>query len=247
MRNQSGLRINDSGIDMEIRKNNLMKNRLMEIFELLLDQYGPRFWWPAESPFEVCVGAILTQNTNWGNVEKAIINLKVEGILSPEALRDVSVEQLAEVIRPAGFFNVKSKRLKDFIAYLFARHDGSLDAMFAGDWRELRRELQAVRGIGPESCDSILLYAGHEPTFVVDAYTKRLFSRLGLIDENAPYEEVRTLFMAHLPADVELYNEYHALIVQHCKEFCRKKPLCDRCPINQVCEFYRKSLHPVPA
>jgi len=190
---------------------------------------------------EICVSV---SRLFWGNVEKAIINLKVEGIMSPEALRDVSVEQLAELIRPAGFFNVKSWRLKDFIAYLFTRYDGSLNAMFAGDWRELRRELLAVRGIGPETCDSILLYAGHKPSFVVDAYTKRLFSRLGLIDENAPYEVVRTLFMANLPADVELYNEYHALIVQHCKEFCRKKPLCYQCPLNQVCEFYRKNLHP---
>jgi endonuclease-3 related protein len=216
-----------------------MKNRLVEIFDLLLKQYGPRFWWPAESSFEVCVGAILTQNTNWGNVEKAIANLKTKGILSPVALRDVSMGQLAEVIRPAGFFNVKSRRLKDFMVYLFVRYDGNLDAMFSGDWRELRRELLAVHGVGPETCDSILLYAGHKPSFVVDAYTKRLFSRLGLIEENAPYEEVRALFMANLPADVELYNEYHALIVQHCKEFCRKKPLCDRCPLNFLCKFYR--------
>ena len=172
-------------------------------------------------------------------MEKAIANLKAEGILSPEALRDVSMGQLAEVIRPAGFFNVKSRRLKEFVAYLFARYDGSLDAMVAGDWRELRRELLDVPGIGPETCDSILLYAGHKPSFVVDAYTKRLFPRLGLIEENTPYEEVRTLFMANLPADVELYNEYHALIVQHCKEFCRKKPLCERCPLNFLCKFYR--------
>jgi endonuclease-3 related protein len=116
--------------------------------------------------------------------------------------------------------------------------------MFAGDWRSCA-ELHAVRGIGPETCDSILLYAGHKPSFVVDAYTKRLFSRLGLIDENSQYEEVRTLFMVNLPADVELYNEYHALIVQHCKEFCRKKPLCGHCPINQTCEFFRKSSLPV--
>jgi endonuclease III related protein len=223
-----------------------MRNRLMQIFDLLLDHYGPRFWWPAESPFEVCVGAILTQNTNWGNVEKAIINLKLAGILTPEALRNVSGEQLAEVIRPAGFFNVKSKRLKDFIGYLFARYDGSLEAMFAGNWLELRRELLTVCGIGPETGDSILLYAGHKPSFVVDAYTKRLFSRLGLIAENTPYEAVRSLFMENLAADVVLYNEYHALIVQHCKENCRKKPLCDRCPINRKCEYYRKSSQPAP-
>ncbi len=218
-----------------------MKNRLLELFDLLLNHYGPRYWWPAENPFEVCVGAILTQNTNWVNVEKAIINLKTEGLLSPEALRDVDAGRLAQVIRPAGFFNVKSRRLKDFIGFLFKYCNGNLDEMFAGDWRKLRAELLSVRGIGPETCDSILLYAGHKPSFVVDAYTKRLFSRLGLLRENEPYEEVRGRFMKHLPADVELYNEYHALIVQHCKDFCRKKPLCGKCPLRSLCGFYRET------
>jgi len=214
-----------------------MRNRLLEIFDALLDAYGPRFWWPAETPFEVCVGAILTQNTNWGNVEKAIANLKGAGILSPEGLREVAVERLAELIRPAGYFNVKSARLKDFIGWLFREHGGRLESMFAGDWRRLRDELLKVRGIGPETCDSILLYAGHQPSFVVDAYTKRLFSRLGLLAEDAAYEQVRSLFMGNLPPDTELYNEYHALIVEHCKERCRKKPLCPACPLVAVCPF----------
>ena len=212
-----------------------MQASLMQIFQALLDSYGPRHWWPAETPFEVCVGAILTQNTNWGNVEKAIANLKRANLLSPEGVRDVPAPELAEIIRPAGYYNVKSLRLKDFVSYLWQRYDGSLDRIFAGDWRELREELLGVRGIGRETCDSILLYAGEKPTFVVDAYTKRLLSALGLISEKAGYEEMRGLFMANLPADVKLFNEYHALIVQHCKEHCRKKPSCPGCGLHVSC------------
>ncbi len=212
-----------------------LANRLLGIFNRLLMRYGPRDWWPAETPFEVCVGAILTQNTNWGNVEKAITNLKREGLLTPEALRDVPVKRLAEVIRPAGFFNVKSRRLRDFVGYLFAKYGGSLDRMFNGDWRLLREELLRVPGIGPETCDSILLYAGGKPSFVIDAYTIRLFSRLGIVSEKAEYETVRTLFMDNLPPDAELFNEYHALIVQHGKEHCRKRPGCAGCELHILC------------
>jgi endonuclease III related protein len=206
----------------------------MEIFEALLRHYGPLHWWPADTPFEVCVGAILTQNTNWTNVEKAIANLRREGLLSAEALWDLDRERLAELIKPSGFFNVKSDRLKDFVGWLLERH-GSLDAMFNGEWPDLREELLAVRGIGRETCDSILLYAGEKPSFVVDAYTKRLFSRLGLIRETDSYEEVRSMFMELLPPDRALYNEYHALIVEHCKRHCRKKPLCEGCPLKGLC------------
>ena len=213
---------------------------LLEVFDTLLAAYGPRFWWPAETPFEVCVGAILTQNTNWGNVEKAIANLKRAGLLSPEGLRDIPTEQLAELIRPAGYFNVKSARLKDFIGWLFSEQRGGLADIFSGDWRDLRQELLKVRGVGPETCDSILLYAGHKPSFVVDSYTKRLFSRLGLISATASYDEVRNLFLENLPADVELFNEYHALIVEHCKERCRTRPLCGECFLRVRCEYGRK-------
>ncbi|RQW83494.1 MAG: endonuclease III domain-containing protein [Geobacter sp.] len=223
-----------------------MKNLLLEIFDILLAAYGPRSWWPAETPFEVCAGAILTQNTNWGNVEKAIANLKREGLLSPAELRDVPLARLAELIRPAGYFNVKSARLKDFIAWLFEIHGGSLEEMFSGDWRELRQELLQVRGIGPETCDSIILYAGHKPSFVVDAYTKRLFFRLGFISATASYDEVRDLFMQNLPAAVELFNEYHALIVEHCKERCRTRPLCGECLLRVRCEFYLKGSSVTP-
>lgn len=207
------------------------RTRLMEVFDALFKRYGALHWWPADTPFEVCVGAILTQNTNWLNVEKAIHNLKREGRLSLEALWEIDRERLAELIRPSGFFNVKSARLKDFIGWVLERH-GTLDAMFAGDWQELREELLAVRGIGRETCDSILLYAGGKPSFVVDAYTKRLCSRLGLVGEEAGYEELRALFMNALPQDSALFNEYHALIVEHCKRHCRKKPLCDGCPLK---------------
>ena len=215
-------------------KLNEVSARLVEIYDLLLARYGHRHWWPAETPFEVCVGAILTQNTNWGNVEKAIANLRRDGLLSPEALRDVPIAVLAESIRPSGFFNVKSVRLKAFVAYLFERYGGSLERMFAGEWGELREELLMVPGIGRETCDSILLYAGEKSSFVVDAYTKRLFSALGLVSEKADYETVRSLFMDNLPADHRLYNEYHALIVQHGKEHCRKRPHCTGCPLH-VC------------
>lgn len=212
-----------------------MTDRTTRIFSRLLDHYGARHWWPAETPFEVCVGAILTQNTNWGNVEKAIANLKREGLLCPGRLLAVSTELLAEVIRPAGYYNIKSLRLKDFVGWLFERFAGRLERMFDGSWENLRKELLKVRGIGPETCDSILLYAGNKPTFVVDAYTARLFTRLGLLHGTPGYEEIRGLFMTALAADPQLYNEYHALIVHHCKDHCRKKPICRGCPLIDIC------------
>lgn len=214
---------------------NKMAERLVDIFERLLAHYGPLSWWPAETPFEVCVGAILTQNTAWSNVERAIAALKTAGCLTPAGMRDIERGQLAALIRPAGYFNVKSRRLKEFMAWLFARYNGSLERMFSGDWRLLRDELLAVHGIGPETCDSILLYAGGKPTFVVDAYTRRLFHRLGVLNEQAGYEETRTLFMENLPPDAALFNEYHALIVEHCKQCCRKRPLCGGCPLAASC------------
>jgi len=211
------------------------EQRLRDIYNRLFDRYGPLNWWPAETPFEVCVGAILTQNTAWTNVERAIIALKTAGILSPQGLRDCEPQQLAELIRPAGYFNVKSRRLKEFVAWLHDRYGGSLERMFTDDWRELRKELLAVRGIGPETCDSILLYAGQKPTFVVDAYTRRLFHRLGLLPEGAGYDETRSLFMDNLPQDVFLFNEYHALIVEQCKRFCRARQRCYGCPLGDRC------------
>ena len=214
---------------------------LRDIFDRLFDCFGPLSWWPAETPFEVCVGAILTQNTAWSNVEKAICALRQASCLTPAAMQAVDPRQLAQLIRPAGYFNVKSVRLQGFVAWLFLHHEGSLERMFAGDWRTLRAELLQVRGIGPETADSILLYAGGKPTFVVDAYTRRLFHRLGLLPEVAGYDETRALFLAHLPADAQLFNEYHALIVEQCKQFCRKKPLCKGCPLFDACLFVRSA------
>jgi endonuclease-3 related protein len=208
---------------------------LAEIFRRLFDRFGPLDWWPAETPFEVCVGAILTQNTAWTNVEKAIRALKQEGLMSADTLRECYPEKLARLIRPAGYFNVKTRRLKDFTAWLSLNHQGSLERMFAGNWRELREDLLRVRGIGPETADSILLYAGNKPTFVVDAYTRRLFRRLGLLPEAAGYDETRALFMNGLPEDVRLFNEYHAQIVEQCKRFCRAKALCSGCPLFDSC------------
>jgi endonuclease III related protein len=210
----------------------LMREKILDIYDLLFARYGRRNWWPAETPFEVCVGAILTQNTNWGNVEKAIGNLKREGLLTPGALRDIPVVNLAELIRPAGYFNVKSERLKGFVDWLFTGYAGSTEKMACVDWLKLREELLKVRGIGPETADSILLYACGKPSFVVDAYTRRLFEVLGLLDGKESYEEVRALFMDNLPPDVHLFNEFHALIVQHAKDHCRKKPVCHGCPLH---------------
>jgi len=214
-----------------------MGKSLQGVFTLMFNRFGPLSWWPAETPFEVCVGAILTQNTAWTNVEKAIAALKSAGAISPEIIRDIDPEELARLIRPAGYFNLKSRRLKDFIAWLYLRYDGSLEQMFSDAWESLRSELLQVRGIGPETADSILLYAGNKPSFVVDAYTRRLFHRLGFLPEDAGYDETRTLFMDGLPTDVQLFNEYHAQIVEQCKQFCRKKPLCNGCPLSAICRF----------
>ncbi len=213
------------------------QSKLFDIFQLMSAYYGPLNWWPAETAYEVCIGAILTQNTAWINVEKAISALKSAEMLTQERLIQIEQNELAGLIRPSGFFNIKSVRIKSFVQWLDKRFDGSLEKMFAGDWLELRSELLKVKGVGPETCDAILLYAGHKPSFVVDSYTKRLFHRLGLLDGKECYEEIRIIFMNSLPADVQVYNEYHAVIVEHCKRFCRKKPACSDCPLKSVCGF----------
>lgn len=220
------------------------RDALLAVFARLAARFGPLGWWPAETAFEVCVGAILTQNTAWGNVEKAIANLRQADVLQPEALHALAPGELAELIRPSGFFNVKSRRLKAFVGWLHERHDGSLDRMFAGEWRSLRAELLQVPGIGPETCDSILLYAGHKPTFVVDAYTRRLFGRLGLTNPVATYDELRNLFMTCLGADVPLFNEYHALIVEQCKQVCRSRPRCGECVLAERCPTAHEQVLP---
>ena len=208
---------------------------LKEIYRRLLAHFGPQGWWPGESPFEVCVGAILTQNTNWQNVERAIRALKERDLLSPEKLYRLSFDELSALIRPAGYFRVKAKRLKNFLRLLMEEYQGDLERLFAEGLPRAREKLLSVSGIGPETADSILLYAGGLPVFVIDAYTRRILCRHGLATEEMTYEDLRALFERHLPAEAELFNEYHALLVACGKNYCRpKKPLCEECPLKGV-------------
>ncbi len=204
------------------------------MYGALRDAFGHQGWWPGRSRFEVVAGAILTQNTNWRNVEKAIANLRAAGALDPAAMGRLAPAELASLIRPAGYFNVKARRLKAFLAWLLEEHGGSLDRMFARPLGPLREGLLSVKGIGPETADSILLYAGRKPSFVVDAYTWRLLTRHGLVPEETSYDEMKALFEENLPADVPLFNDFHAQIVRVGKEFCRKSaPRCDAgCPLK---------------
>ncbi len=211
---------------------------MVEIYQRLLSAYGPQGWWPADTRFEVMVGAILTQATAWRNVERAIQRLKAAGALSPERMARLSEGELAELIRPAGFFRQKTRRLRALLR-LIGQH-GSVEQLLSLPARELRRQLLSVPGVGPETADSILLYAAGYPVFVVDAYTKRILHRLGLLSgEKAGYEEVQELFESNLPRDPKLYGEYHALLVRHAKEHCRARPRCPGCPLAPVCNFFK--------
>jgi len=205
---------------------------LQEGFNRLFQHYGKRNWWPGETSFEVMVGAILTQNTNWNNVEKAIDNLKREKLLNPKKLFNLHPSRLATLIRPAGFFKLKTKRLRNYLKYFIGEYKGSAERMSEKSLEELRVELLSVNGVGRETADSILLYALDKPIFVIDAYTKRVLSRHSLCSEDADYDELQDLFMDSLPEDVRLFNEYHALIVEVAKEFCRKEPRCNECPLR---------------
>ena len=210
-----------------------LKEKIWDIYQRLYRSFGPQSWWPGETPFEVIIGAILTQNTNWQNVAKAIGNLKKAKVLTPRKLHSLPIDRLARLIRPSGYFNIKAKRLKSFLDFLFKNYQGKLDKMFSQPLDELRQEILAVKGIGPETADSILLYAGEFPIFVVDTYTKRIFSRKKLFAEDTDYYQAQKIFMENLKKDVQLYNEYHALIVRLGKDFCKKtKPKCGICPIK---------------
>ncbi len=218
-------------------------NRLWpEIYRKLFKRYGPQHWWPAETPFEVIIGAILTQNTAWTNVAKAIAKLKAAGKLSPGALRDTPEEELARLIRPAGYYHVKARRLKAFVNWLGEQYKDRLNKMFSGEIRDLRRELLAVYGIGEETADSILLYAGNKPVFVIDAYTRRILDRLGIAPKSNDYTAYQALFMSNLPPDAMLFNEYHALLVRLGKEHCRKTPLCTGCCVSPECTMKSQKL-----
>jgi endonuclease-3 related protein len=218
---------------------------LLKVFDRLYSTFGPQHWWPVDgryqggpqdinAAFEVMVGAILTQNTAWTNVEKALENLRSADCLTPETLRKVSTKRLARLLRPSGYFNVKARRVKSFINFLVQQFGGDVRRMLKEDPALLRQKLLSVKGIGPESADSILLYAGGLPWFVVDAYTRRIFSRHGLVADRVSYEDLQDFFMRDLPRDTRLYNEYHALMVKLGKETCRKKPLCEQCPLLAI-------------
>ena len=213
---------------------------LRRIFDHLRAHYGPQHWWPGETPFEIMVGAVLTQNTAWSNVEKAIANLQANNALTPTAILATSPEQLAAWLRPSGYFNVKAKRLRAFCQWYCNR--GELAGLERLPTPELRRDLLAVQGIGPETADDILLYACERPVFVVDAYTRRLFSRLELIGGDEGYETVRAFFEQELGGAVDrnvaLFIEYHALIVIHAKEACRVRPHCTGCPLLRHCDHH---------
>jgi len=209
-------------------------NLLTDVYDALLARFGPQNWWPGDTPLEISIGAILTQNTNWSNVEKAIARLKQAGMLSIKRLREVDERTLAELIRPSGYYNQKARRLKGFVEWMWTEFGGDVDAMLATAESGLRDKLLSLKGIGPETADSILLYAAEVPKFVVDAYTYRIFSRHGAIADDATYEEIAEFFEDNLPCEVALYNEYHALIVALGKNICKKKPKCDECPLYSV-------------
>lgn len=209
---------------------------LRRMFELALHALGPQRWWPGDSPFEVCVGAVLTQNTNWSNVERAIRNLKAARVLSPRALHRMPAARLAALVRPAGYFNVKARRLKSFIAHVVNRLGGRVQSLSSQPLDRARADLLAVHGIGPETADSMLLYAAGHPTFVCDTYTRRILSRHGLCPPDAEYHAMQRLFHRALPErDAPLYNEFHALIVAIGKDYCRpRNPRCDACPLGPL-------------
>lgn len=211
---------------------------LQKIYQSLFDYFGPQHWWPAETPFEVMVGAILVQNTNWKNVACAIDRLKKEDLLFPEALQKTTETRLAKAIRPAGYFNVKTRRLKNFVDFFIKEYQGRVSVMRRQRGTRIRKKLLSVNGIGQETADSILLYALSKPFFVVDAYTRRVMVRHRYISPKDDYGAIQKIFTQRLPRDVYLYNEYHALLVRVSKEFCKKEPFCLHCPLNK---FFKRT------
>ena len=212
----------------------VLSDTLKQIYKLLYGRFGPQYWWPGDTQFEIITGAVLTQNTNWSNVEKAILNLKAADCLCPYKLYTIQTSKLAELIRPAGYFNIKAKRLKNFINWLFENYNGELTELESVDTNRLRAELLAIKGIGRETADSILLYAFDRPVFVIDAYTARVVFRHELLSPEADYEQLREFFESSLPNHTQLFNEYHALLVRVGKEFCRPKARCPGCPLEKL-------------
>jgi endonuclease-3 related protein len=209
--------------------------KLNNIFEILYNTFGPQHWWPGDSPFEVAVGAILTQNTNWSNVKKAIENLKKYKLLEPYKIYKIDHKKLSELIKSSGYYTIKAKRLKSFIDFLIKEYNGKIESMNNEDTLLLRKKLLSINGIGKETADSILLYAINKPIFVIDTYTKRILSRHGISKDKDSYDYYQNLFHKSLKKDVKLFNEYHALIVKVGKTFCKsKRPLCDQCPLKGI-------------
>lgn len=204
---------------------------LLQCHNTLSAQLGPMNWWPADTPFEVCLGAILTQNTSWKNVAKAISRLKALGLLGVESIARLSVEELAPIIRSSGYYNQKAKKIKSFVDYFISRYSGKPELMAQIDMEILRDELLVINGIGPETVDSILLYALNKPSFVVDAYTRRILYRQDLVKDDISYQKLRAFCMKNLPRDTGLYNEFHAQLVYIGHHFCRKTPKCESCPL----------------
>ncbi len=211
-----------------------MKAVLHDLYDRMAAHYGPTRWWPGDTPFEIAVGAILTQNAAWSNVTRAIDNLKRARLLNPRRILACPDETLEEALRPSGYFRVKARRVRGFCAYLVERYGGSMARLARRPLEELRPELLAVPGIGPETADDILLYACHKPVFVVDAYTQRILHRHGIIEAPIKYEPLRRLFEDHLEPDVSMYKEYHGLIVYTGKDFCRARPRCEGCPLEPL-------------
>ena len=207
-------------------------NTLIDLYNALLHRFGPQHWWPGDSPFEIMVGAVLTQNTNWTNVEKAIANLKNANCLTPHAIHNLTHEQLAPLIKPAGYFNLKARRLKNLINWLIQTCDGDLSVLQNYSTSRLREELLSINGIGQETADSIILYAFEKLTFVVDTYTFRVLVRHGRIDADSHYEQIKDYCESNLPDDLSLYNEFHALIVRVGKDHCKPRAKCANCPLE---------------
>lgn len=209
---------------------------LIQIYKRLLKYFGRQYWWPADTPFEVIVGAVLTQQTTWRNVEKAIDNLKKNDLLDVSPLAKVNLRRLEKVIRPAGYFHQKAERLRGVCRYIYKNYGEDLNKLFSKPISELREELLSLKGLGPETVDSIILYAANKPIFVVDAYTKRMVHKLGITTLDK-YEDLKKYFEKHLPNDLELYQEFHALLVELGKNFCKTKPNCSPCPLRKECQF----------
>ena len=220
---------------MQILLEEHLKSELLDLYDKLIEQHGSLKWWPADTSFEVALGAILTQATAWRNVVKAIDNLKEADAFTPDDINKISQEELEQLLRPSGYFRMKAKKVRAFVEHITKR---PMHEMFKQDVPELREELLSIYGVGPETADSIILYAAEKPSFVVDNYTYRLLSRLGWIDGNYHYERLRDLFMINLPADVELFNEFHALIVRHGSRVCQKTPECEKCSLQSKCQYF---------